>query len=56
MMHIVSTGRWSEIANVYGGIALCGGSASGNVFTSSPDILHLQAVLRFVLLANVQEI
>lgn len=56
MMHMVSTGLCSEIANVYGGIAQYGGSASGNVFASSPDILHLQAVCLFVLLANVQEI
>jgi hypothetical protein len=56
MMHMVSTGTQYEIANVDGACAQCGGSASGNFKTSSPDIPCLQAARLFVLLASVQEV
>jgi hypothetical protein len=55
-MHMVSTAALCEIANNYDACAQYSGSARENLLTSSPDILHLQAVQLFVLLASVQEV
>jgi hypothetical protein len=56
MMHTVSTGMWKEIASVDAVLSQPGGSASGKVSTSSPDVLRLQAAPLFVLLPSVSEI
>lgn len=56
MMHTVSTGAATDFANVYDDCAQSGGSASGHLLTSSPDIPCLQTGRLFVLLANVQEL
>jgi hypothetical protein len=55
MMHMVSTGILREIANIYGACAQCGGSASGNLLVSSPDIPRLQAARLFVVLATFKQ-
>ncbi len=51
-MHIVSTEARGKIVSIDGACAQHGGSASGNLLLSSPDIPCLQAARLFVVLAT----